>query len=135
MAIKLRAKCAQCGEVWNTTGNSNCPKCGTLASFAGCGMVQVYRMGNFFGAASALGIYLNGVPYGYIGNRESLRIPLRYGTYTLHFAAGLARKCNDLTFTLTPQTPIIYVKSYVKPGFWTSSFGIELARPEDMPAE
>lgn len=135
MAIKFRVKCPRCGEVQNIYGDIQCGKCGAPVSVQQPGMLQLYRMGNFYGVAGGFGLYINGVPYGYIGNKESLRIPLPYGTYTLHIAVGLSRKCNDLTFTLTPQAPVICAKTYIKPGFWTNSFGIEVARPEEMPLD
>lgn len=133
MAIKYRLKCPQCGEVLNTYHDTQCPKCRNNLFVNQPGMLQLYRMGNFFGHAGAFGVYINGQPYGYIGNRESLKISLPYGTYNLHIACGMSRKCNDLLFTLTPETPRMYAKTYIKPGFWTNSFGIEVARPEEMP--
>lgn len=135
MAIKYRVKCPKCGEALNIYGDTQCEKCGTPVTTRLPAMVQLYRMGNFYGVAGGFGIYINGVPYGYIGNKESLRIPLPYGTYTLHIAVGMSRKCNDLTVTLTPQAPVMYAKTYIKPGFWTNSFGIEPARPEEMPQD
>lgn len=133
MAAKYRVKCPRCGEVLNLFGSSPCTKCGAPLNAQLPAMLRLYRMGNFYGVAGGFGIYLNGVPYGYIGNKESLTIPLNYGTYTLHIAVGVSRKCNDLTFTLTPQAPVMCAKTYIKPGFWTNSFGIEPARPEEMP--
>ena len=135
MSISYRMKCANCGEAFNTMQDSACPKCGSYVTLQQPAMLQLYRMGNFYGCGGGFGIYINGQPYGHIGNKESLRFPLPYGTYTLHIAAGMSRKCNDLTFTLTPEAPVMYAKTYIKPGFWTNSFGIEVARPEDMPQD
>lgn len=135
MAIAFRMRCPQCGEVLNTQHDTQCPKCRAALSVNQPSMLQLYRMGNFVGAAGGFGIYINGAPYGHIGNKESLRFPLPYGTYTLHIAVGMSRKCNDLTFTLTPEAPVIYAKTYIKPGFWTNSFGIDVVRPEDMPKD
>ena len=133
MAIKYRLKCPQCGEVLNTYHDTQCPKCRNNLYVNQPAMLQLYRKGNFYGFAGAFGIYINGQPYGHIGNKESLIFPLPYGTYNLHIAVGVSRKCNDLLFTLTPETPRMYAKTYIKPGFWTNSFGIEVATPDEMP--
>lgn len=135
MAIKYRLKCPQCGEVINTYHDTQCPKCRNNLYVNQPAMLQLYRKGNFYGMAGSFGIYLNGEPYGYIGNRESLKIPLPYGNYNLHIAIGISRKCNDLLFTLSPNVPVMYAKTYIKPGFWTNSFGIEVASPDEMPVD
>ncbi len=135
MAIKYRLRCPYCGEVLNTNHDTQCPKCNNTLYVNQPAKLQLYRKGSFYGVAGAFGIYINGTPYGYIANKESLIIPLPYGTYNLHIAIGMSRKCNDLTFTLTPETPNMYAKTYIKPGFWANSFGIEVARPEEMPED
>ena len=43
MAIMLRTKCPQCGELLETLGDCACGKCGTPICFAGMGMVQIRR--------------------------------------------------------------------------------------------
>lgn len=133
MAIKYRVKCPRCGEVMNLYADGRCEKCGTPVTTQFPAMLQLYRMGNYVGVATGFGLYINNVPYGYIGNKESLRIPLPYGTYTLHVAMGMSRKCKDLTFTLTPQAPVMYAKTRITLGVWSNTFIIEPARPEEMP--
>lgn len=135
MAIMLRTKCPQCGELLETLGDCVCGKCGTPISFAGMGMVQIYRMGSPIGIAVGYGIYLNGQPYGHLANKQSIRIPLPFGTYTLHITCGMTRKCSDLTFTLTPQAPCAYVKARIKMGAFTNKIMIEPALPSEMPQE
>ena len=102
MAIMLRLKCPSCGEVMNAAGFCNCTKCGTPIRYNGWGMLQIYRMGSPVGIAAGYGIYLDGQPYGHLANKESIRIPLPMGTHTLHMTCGMTRRCEDLTFTLTP---------------------------------
>ncbi len=135
MAIKVRGKCSKCGQVTDANGNYSCPKCGQPVSFEGLGMLQLYRKGSPLGIAMGFGIYIDGQPWGHLANKESIRIPLPFGTHTLHLTCGTNRRCNDLTFTLTPQAPCAYAKGSIKPGFWTNSMRIEPAQPSEMPME
>ena len=98
-------------------------------------MISIYRKGSPLGIAGGFGLYLNGEPYGHIGNRETVKIPVAFGTYTLHVAAGMNRKCTDLIINVTPENPLAYTKVWMKPGFWTNSFVIEPASAEEMPKE
>ena len=59
-----------------------------------------------------------------------LRFPLPYGTYTLHCAVGMSRKCKDMEITFTPDNKEVYAKVYIKPGFWANSFVIEPLDPK-----
>ena len=134
MSAKIRIKCAHCGEANNVHSvNEPCPKCKQPLGITEEGSIYIYRQGSAYGIAGAFGLYINQQPYGHIGNKESLIFPLPYGTYNLHIAVGMSRKCNDLLFTLTPETPRMYAKTYIKPGFWSNSFGIEVATPDEMP--
>ena len=135
MAIMLRTKCPQCGELVETLSNCCCGKCGAPISFAGMGMVQIYRMVSPIGIAVGYGIYLDGQPFGHLANKQSIRIPVPFGTHTLHITCGMTRRCQDLTFTLTPQAPAAYVKAHIKMGVWSNSIIIEPAMPNEMPAE
>lgn len=130
MNSKLRIKCPKCGEASNITAGAPCPKCGNpivLPPEGAC--IFLYRQGSFYGVAGGFGIYVNGQPYGHIGNRELLCLPLPYGTYNLHCAVGMSRKCRDLQVTLSPEMPQAYTKVYIKPGFWANSFVIEPMDP------
>ena len=56
-------------------------------------------------------------------------MPLPYGTYNIHSAVGMSRKCRDMQVTLTPEYPNAYAKVYMRSGFWTNSFVIEPLDP------
>lgn len=129
---KLRVKCS-CGEVTNTQPGGICPKCKKPLEIPGDAVIRLYRMGSPLGIAGGFGIYLNGEPMGHIGNKETVMLPVKYGTYTLHVAVGMSRKCKDLTCTLTPENRFANAKVWMKPGFWSNSFVIEPAAPEEMP--
>ncbi len=133
MAIASRVKCPKCGDVLNIYADVPCPKCGQPLQNQNSGMILMYRMGSFFGVAGGFGIYINGEPMGHIGNKETLRIPLPYGTYTVHIAVGMSRKCEDATVTLSPESPDSYMKVSIKPGAWTNSFRATVVSREEMP--
>ena len=130
MTAKIRVKCPYCGEVANVHSvNDFCPKCRKQLGTPDEGSIYIYRQGSAYGIAGGFGLYINGEPYGYIGNRELLRLPVKYGTYNIHSAVGVSRKCRDLQVTITPETPAVYTKVYIKPGFWTNSFVVEYMDP------
>lgn len=130
MPAKVRIKCPNCQNVANLhEGEFFCNKCGAPSVVTNGGSIYLYRQGSPIGIAGGFGIYINGEPYGHIGNTELLRIPLPFGTYNLHVAAGLNRKCNDMTIILSPQCNVAYVKVSMKMGFWTNSFVLEPVDP------
>ena len=133
MAKKYRIKCPGCGTVLNAQLPIVCGKCKTEISADLPGMIEIYRMGNFVGSAAGYGIYLNGEPMGYIGDRESVFIPVPYGTYKLHMTCGMNRKCNDPVFEITPEDSHICVKAHIKMGFIQNSIIIERVSPDTMP--
>lgn len=131
MSAKIRIKCPHCGEANNVHSvNDPCPKCHMATNVMEEGSIYIYRQGSFYGVAGGFGLFINGQPYGYIGNKELLRIPVRYGTYNIHSAVGMSRKCRDLAVTITPATPVAYTKVYIKPGFWANSFVVEPVDPK-----
>ena len=130
----LRVKCS-CGHVMNALPGGYCAKCKAPLNIETDGMILLYRKGSPFGIAGGFGIYLNGEPMGYVGNREMVRIPVKYGSYNLHVAAGLNRKCNDLKIFINPEHPNAYTKVWLKPGFLTNSFVLEWSTPEEMPLD
>lgn len=132
MSNLLRVKCS-CGNVVNAAPGNSCPKCKRPLEIPEDGLISLYRKGSPLGIAGGFGIYINGEPMGYVGNRETVRIPVEYGSYTLHVAAGMSRKCNDLTLHITPENRQGYAKVWMKPGFWANSFVIEPATAEEMP--
>lgn len=130
MSAKIRIKCAHCGEANNVHSlNELCPKCKQPFGAAEEGSIYIYRQGSAYGIAGGFGLYINDQPYGHIGNKELLRIPVKYGNYNIHSAVGMSRKCRDLQVSITPENPVAYTKVYIKPGFWTNSFVVEYVDP------
>ncbi len=129
-----RVKCPSCKNVFDTNGfTCVCPKCNVEFSIPETSFLQVYRMGSPLGVAVGFGIYINGDPFGYVANKQSLRIPLPYGSYKLHFAQGMNRGGQDIIINLSPENPEAYAKVYMKPGFWSNKLMAEAAKKEDMP--
>ena len=128
-----RFKCPSCGTVKDLPLNSSCPNCNQPFILNNAGYVQIYRMGSPIGVAVGYGIYINELPFGHIGNTESVRIPLPYGTYKFHFTCGMTRKCNDITVKLTPDEPTAYIKAHIKMGFWANEIIAERSTLEQMP--
>lgn len=129
----FRVKCSSCGNVCDIASDTVCPKCKNALTIPKDGGVQIYRMGSPVGIAVGYGTYINGQPYGHIGNKESVKIPLAYGTYTFHFTCGMTRKCQDVTVEITPENRFAYIKARIKMGFWTNKIIAELVKLEDMP--
>lgn len=133
MARKYRMKCPNCGQAQNLMASAPCSKCGTPLSVEQPAALALYRMGNVMGAANGFGIYLNEQPFGAIGNKETLFIPLPYGEYKLHIVCGMNRKCNDPVFRLSPEDPFVCLKVHMEMGFLQSKFMIERVDPSTMP--
>lgn len=128
----LRIKCPQCGKVMDINSPMPCPDCNTpLAAYPGT--IQVYRMGSPIGVAAGYGVYINGHPFGHIGNTETVAYTLPFGTYTFHMTCGMTRKCKDITVTITPEAPVAYLKARIKAGFWSNCIIIEPATADQMP--
>lgn len=134
MAKYYRIKCT-CGNVMNAMPGNVCPHCKQLPAVAEDGMISLYRKGNFIGCAGGFGLYINGEPFGHIGNRETIHIPVAYGRYNLHVAVGMSRKCVDLVVDITPENPHAYAKVWMKPGFFANSFVVEPATADEMPMD
>ncbi|MBQ6625792.1 MAG: hypothetical protein IIX27_00690 [Ruminococcus sp.] len=132
MANLLRVKCS-CGEVTNAEVGAVCSKCKQPLEFVQDALIMLYRKGSPLGCAAGFGVYLDGQPFGFIGNRETIKIPVSYGKHTLHIASGMNRKCNDLVFELTPENRFAFAKVWMKPGFWTNSFVLEVCDASEMP--
>ncbi len=129
----VRFKCS-CGNVMNTEFGACCSKCKQPLNIPEDGIIYLYRKGSPLGIAGGFGIYIDEQPYGYIGNKESLHIPVKYGTHRLHIACGMNRGCNDLLIEITPQNRVFFTKVWMKPGFWTNSFVLEVAQKDEMPS-
>ena len=129
--MTIRTKCPNCKHV-SDDETGVCSKCATTFEIPQS-YLQIYRMGSPLGVAVGFGIYINGEPYGYVANKQSVKIPLPYGTYNLHFAQGMNRGGQDIVVNLTPESPEAYAKVYMKPGFWSNKLIAEAAKKEDMP--
>ena len=128
-----RVVCPNCRKSLNVINDGPCPSCRSQITIPRGGMIQIYRMGNFIGAAAQAGIYINNVPYGHVGNRSTVMIPLEFGSYLLHMTMGMNRRCNDPTITLTPQNPVAYLKMHIRMGAFSNTQVIEPADPATMP--
>ncbi len=127
--IPIRYRCAN-GHVFDSKDfQTVCPKCG--APLPSGGLIQIYRMGNFMGGAVGMGIYINDVPHGHIGNRQSIRLSVPFGMHKVHVTHTTTRSCNDPVYTVTPEYPYVWCKAHFSKG----GFGItvEQANPQDMP--
>ncbi len=132
MAKTYRVKCS-CGHVMNTVAGGICPKCKKPVVFPQGGVFTLYRMGSPLGVAGGFGIYIDGEPMGHIGNKETVHIPLDFGSHNIHVAVGMSRRCKDLVVNITPEFRLAYGKVSIRPGFWTNSFVIEPSTPAEMP--
>ena len=136
MAIIYRLKCPHCGEVQDANASQPCKKCGNMIEMPTDGCIQLYRMGNAMGVAAGMGIYLNGQPYGQIGNKQSIRIPLPAGSYKLHIVQGMSRKCNDPVVEIKAGSRMLHCyKVHMKMGFWANTMVIEPANYNEMPED
>lgn len=128
--LKVRFRCPN-GHVFDgTNATGTCPTCGAVLPPKE-GIIQLYRMGNYLGCAVGMGIYIDGVSYGLVANKESVRISLPYGPHKVHVTHTTTRKCNDPVFTLSPDYPVIYTKAH----FAAAGFKIvvEQATENEMP--
>lgn len=123
-------RCCRNGHV--TDGNESltaCPKCGDV--YTPGGIIHIYRMGNMAGMAVGMGIYINDVPYGHLGNKKSIRISLPYGQYKIHMTHTATRSCSDPVVSLSPQTPYICFKAHYAAMVYR--IALDFASPADMP--
>lgn len=129
--VTVRHRC-QNGHVFNgTAGQTACPTCG--APLPKGGYIQIYRMGNYMGSLVGMGIYIDGVPYGHVGNRESVRVSVPYGTHELHMTHTSTRNSSRPKLIIAPDRPYAFCKAHFsKAGF---SIGIEEAPPDSMPLQ
>lgn len=128
-----RAICPSCKRAVNIPNDEPCPHCHNQITLPRGGLLKIYRMGNFVGVASAVSIYLNNTAYGRIGNKETVQIPLPFGSYLVHLAMGMNRKCNDPVVELTPQNPVSCLKMHVRVGVFVNTMVLEPADPSAMP--
>ncbi|MBQ9814154.1 MAG: hypothetical protein IKH67_01950 [Lachnospiraceae bacterium] len=134
MPNQYRVVCPKCGKAANVpVGPQYTCSCGSVNATPQGGLLYIYRMGNFVGAAIGMSIYLNENPVGAIANKETVCIPLGYGTYKLHMAHGPSRKCNDPVFEISAANPVVYMKAHIKPGAFTNTILIDPCAASEMP--
>ncbi len=130
--VAVRYRCDKCGETFDgKDSDATCPKCGAPLNKGG--FIQIYRMGAFAGMAVGMGLYINNTGYGMLGNKQSLRISVPYGSHLLHVTHTTTRKCNDPVFEITPQSPYVWCKAHFSKGGF--AIAVEQADPKDMPTE
>ncbi|MCR4617377.1 MAG: hypothetical protein K5669_04215 [Lachnospiraceae bacterium] len=129
--MRMRYRCPN-GHVFNGDENTKvCPECSAALALENCGAIQLYRMGNMMGMAVGMGIYIDEVPYGHIGNKESIRIVLPFGDHKIHVTHSTTRNCNDPVITLSAEAPIAYMKCHL--GAMGFKIVVEPANPAEMP--
>ncbi len=136
MAIKYRIKCPSCGEIQDIDVNCPCKKCGGMLNAQNDACIQLYRMGSPVGIAMGYGLYLDGVPFGHLANKQSIRIPVCAGEHKLHVTCGTTRRCQDANFTVQPNSrAMLYFKAHIKMGAWSNTIVVEPATANEMPKE
>lgn len=128
-----RYKCQKCGKLYTTIVEGGACDCGATQDLNGYGSITVYRMGSPLGVAVPMDIHFNNDGYGALVNKECVKIFVPFGSYKVHIALGMNRKCNDLTFDVSESTPDFYVKASVKPGFISNSIVLTQCGAADMP--
>ena len=119
--VKIRTRCSHCGNIIDVNGqNDMCNHCNNVVTLCEDGGIEVFREGRFSGSMNAMGLYINGQPFGLIGNGESVRIPLPYGTYNIHCTLGMIRRCDDLQVAIAPENRYACITAKIKTGFWVS---------------
>lgn len=133
MPAKIRVKCPHCQQPVNLPmGSMECTKCHQPIPLSRDACFYLHRRSAFYGVATGFGIYINGEPLGYIGNNELLCFPVPYGTYNIHCAVGVARKCQDIQVTLTPENRVAYAQVRMKMGVFVNSFVIDPVDPNTL---
>ena len=127
--IPVRYRCPA-GHVFDgAEGQTTCPTCG--ADLPRGGLIQIYRMGSFSGMAVGMGVYIDDVPCGHLGNKQSIRISVPYGAHKIHMTHTTTRACNDPIVNITPEYPYVWCKAH----FAAAGFRIQIdfADPSTMP--
>ena len=128
---KIRYKCL-CGHVDDTKEGAVCKKCGRPQE-ENCGYFKLYRLGNVMGFMSPFTIYIDGISYGRIGNKQTCWIRLPFGAHSISIAAGFNNRGNDLQFTLSPNHPLECGKVHIRVGAVLNSYIVEPASNEEVP--
>ena len=135
MPKQYRVVCPKCGKPINVPVGPTyqCPACKAENTTPQGGLLYIYRMGNFMGAAIGMDIHINDNPVGLMANKETVCIPLGYGTYKIHIAHSMNRRCNDPVIEISPQNPVVYLKARLKSGAFSSTIIVEPCAANEMP--
>lgn len=129
--MNFRYRCS-CGNVYDNPGQSAvCPQCQRMNSTDGCGIVEVYRMGNFAGMAVGMGLYVDEQPFGHVANKGCIKLVVPYGQHKLHATLSTLRRSNNPTIMLTPEQPALYFK--VTQPFMANILNFNPVSEADMP--
>lgn len=141
---KYRIVCPDCHSVSETLkrDESAAFPCGTCGkAYAYGGQLLLYRMGNAHPAISItpVAVFIDGVYYGDIGNRESLRIMLSTGNHVIGMGAKPGTRINKMQsnqfqITVGPQSNNLAFKVSVVYRYM-GPYGLELnqCNPEEIP--
>jgi hypothetical protein len=111
--MNYRYRCS-CGHVYDNAGTSAaCPKCKQENSTEGCGIAQIYRLGNYVGSLVKMGLYVDEEPYGYIANRGSIKLVIPYGEHQLSATLNRTKTPKPPVINLTPEQPEVYYKTAI----------------------
>lgn len=141
---KYRIVCPDCHSVSETlkrdeTAAFPCGTCGKAYAYGG--QLLLYRMGNAHPALSItpVAVFIDGVYYGDIGNRESLRIMLSTGNHVIGMGAKPGTRINKMQsnqfqITVGPQSNNLAFKVSVVYRYM-GPYGLELnqCNPEEIP--
>ena len=144
LSRKYRVRCPDCGLVADDikrdlTVGFPCPSC--KKAYAYGGQLLLYRMGNGMPSCSLLhvDIMIDGVPYGEITNRESVRIMLSSGTHIIGMRSRPAwpyrsNQSNQFQITVGPQSCNLAFKLSIVYRYMATE-GLELAEcaPQEIP--
>ena len=129
--MNFRYRC-ECGNVYDSAETkAACPSCKKENSTENCGIVQLYRLGNYVGMLVGLGLYVDGQPYGHIKNKGSIKLVVPYGEHQLHATLSACRESTQPVINLTPETPELYFK--VETPIMGGKIGFNPAEKESMP--
>ena len=117
MKAKLRVNCPHCGTTADLhCENATCVKCCELLEYPKEASLYIYRLGSMYLHPCKFRVYINDEMFGFIGNRELIRVPLKYGTYNIRSTLGVDNDCYGMQVTLTEENPAAYVRVRIKSG-------------------
>ena len=141
---KFRIVCPSCHSIIDNIKQDDsagypCSSCGSAYAYGG--QVLLYRMGNPMPqcAISGCDIIIDGVNYGHIKNRESVRIMLSSGVHTIGCTGVIrgANQSNQFQINITPESCNYAFKLSVIYGgpttFSKNRYKLDACQPEEIP--